>query len=197
MAKRGASADFALEDDGVDRLWRVAKELDDKVLVGLTMMEGMRVSEAVHLKSDWIRTAGDHSEISIPVHMECGCGGCRKRGGYWKPKSKAGARIIPVVVTFQPHLLQLLKHQPYGLGYTRKTAWRRIKELAEKAGISYLSPHILRATAATNFAKAGFTAPELCYVMGWSRIEMGSHYIQIVQARAGVAAKMQKVFRGG
>ena len=197
MAKRGASADFALEDDAVDRLWRKAKKPDDRVLVGLTMMEGLRVGEAIHLKQDWVRTTGEHSEISIPAQMECGCWECSKRGGYRKPKSAAGVRIIPIVDTLQPHLLKFLGYQPYGLGYVRQTGWRIIKGLAEEAGITYLSPHVLRATAATTFAKAGFTAQELCYVMGWSRIEMGSHYIQIVQARAGVAAKMKGVYRGG
>lgn len=197
MAKRGASADFALEEDAVNRLWGKAKQPDDKVLVGLTMMQGLRVGEAVHLKDSWVRTAGGHSEISIPAQMECGCWECMKRGGYWKPKSSAGVRIIPVVETLQPHLLKFLEYQPYGLGFVRQTGWRKIKDLAVCANISYLTPHSLRATAATNFAKANFTAAELCYVMGWSRIEMGSHYIQIVQARAGVAAKMKGVYKEG
>lgn len=189
MPKRGPSESFALNPEQINQLWRVCHELADKILVGLLMMLGLRVSEAVHLQASWIREDAVH----IPPQIACNCWGCSGTG-IWKPKSKAGVRVIPIVETLLPHLLTFLQHQPDGLGYSRIYAWKRVKELAKEAGIAYLSPHILRATAATAFASAGFTAPELCYVMGWANIAMGSHYIQIVQAKAGVARKMKNMF---
>lgn len=196
MAKRGPSERHALDDASVTRLWNACKTPQDKVLVGLTMMCGMRVGEAVHLQGWWIRQ-GDiaSAEIIIPPTMECGCYECLQSRGYWKPKSTAGARAIPVPEIFERHLLDFIGKQPGGLGFVRQTGWRKIKSLAIVAKIDYLNPHALRATAATNYAKAGFTAIELCYIMGWSRIEIGAHYIQLIQARQGVAEKMKKVYR--
>ena len=196
MAKRGASEQHALDDAAVTRLWNACATLEDKVLIGLTMMCGMRISEATHLQGDWIRTSDFDTEIIVPPTMECGCFECRGLG-YWKPKSKAGARAIPVPEAFEKYLLEFITHQPKGLGFVRQTGWRKVKILAIVAKIPYLNPHALRATAATNYAKAEFSAIELCYIMGWSRIEIGAHYLQMIQARQGVAAKMKKVYRSG
>ena len=47
MAKRGASEQFALDEKEVSRLWGVCKDPVDKVLIGLLLFCGLRVSEAL------------------------------------------------------------------------------------------------------------------------------------------------------
>ena len=92
MARRGPSESYALNPEQINLLWQVCHELDDKIVVGLPMFEGLRVGEAVHLQASWVRDG----EIHIPAQMECGCWACSDTG-VWKPKSEAGIRSIPIV----------------------------------------------------------------------------------------------------
>ena len=189
MARRGPSESYALGEGDINSLWRACQELDDKALVGLLLFEGMRVSEATHLKADWVR----QGEIHIPTKMECSCWTCSDRG-YFQPKSKASARVIPIVETLLPHLLTFLQYKPGGLGYSRIYAWKRIKYLGEQAGVSYVTPHTLRATFATSLAKSGASAVTICYLLGWASLIIGQHYINIAKAKEEGTALMRRMF---
>ena len=193
---RGASEEYALDFDEVERLWEACREDKDKALVGLLVWCGLRVSEAIHLRESWMVGT---TTIRIPRQMSCNCWECAtEREGVWKPKSKAGAREIPIPGTLVPPLLRCLAAYPNGLItiMNRVTAWKTVKKLAGEAGIrKKVFPHSLRASYATILATKGLTAAELCYVLGWSDISMGSHYIQIAQARAGSASKIREIFK--
>ena len=191
MTKRGRSADFALEADSVDALWARCDDIEDQVLVGQMMFEGMRVGEAIHTRASWLRAG----QIAIPDEQACKCTPCTRAGGLWRPKSAAGARMIPIAKPLVQPIHDYFRKCPGGLGFTRQAAWKRVKRRAEQASIPYLTPHALRATAATMFALAGFNAAELCLMMGWSDINRAWHYIQIAQARKGLQEKMQKLYR--
>ena len=187
--KQGASEEFVLSEVQAQKLWSQCLELDDKVLVGLMMWCGMRVSEAIHLKANWIR----NEEINIPSRMACNCWGCGRRG-YWKPKSRAGIRQIAIPGFLKPLLEAYLSKRPEGLKLTRQSAWYKVQQFAEKASLPHIFPHALRATAATTLASKGFTGVELCSYFGWSRLDMGEHYIRISEARAGAKAKIKQIY---
>lgn len=191
MTKRGRSADFALDEHQVESLWARCEDVVDQVLVGQMMFEGMRVSEAVHTRASWLRGG----QIAIPEEQPCTCTSCARRDGVWRPKSAAGARVIPIAKPLLVPIQRYFRNTPTGLGFTRQAAWKRVKRKAAEAGVLYVNPHGLRATAATMFALAGFNAAELCLMMGWSDINRAWHYIQIAQAKKGLAEKMQQLYR--
>lgn len=189
MKKSGKSEEYVLNEREVEMFWSACKEPKDKVLFGLMLFCGLRVSEAVHLKLAWIR----EQKIHIPSSMPCNCWGCRKRG-YWKPKTKQGIRIVPIPGFLQSILAEFLKSQPEGLGFNREYAWLRTQKITKDAKTPRAFPHALRATCATMIASEGFTAIELCYVMGWNRLEMGEHYIRISAAQQGVEEKFKQMW---
>jgi len=188
MPKRGRSEESALNEGQLKRLWNVCKEPTDKVLVGLCAFTGLRVGEAIHLNASWIKEGC----VVIPSSMPCNCWECK--GGDWHPKTKAGARTIPLPSILKPVLMDYLRAHPEGLKMTRQTANNRVKALQEKAGLPHIFPHALRASYATLLSIKGMNAAELCVVMGWSRISMGEHYIQLTQAKAGVKQKIKEIF---
>ena len=190
MTKRGVSAKSALKQDEINRLWKCCDQLENQVLIGMALFSGMRVGEALHAKASWVTD----EYIVIPPEQPCRCKVCAKRGGVWKPKTSAGARSIPIPKPLDKPLRQYFARAPDGLKVTRQCGWQRVKRLALRAGIPYLHPHALRASAATLFALNGFNAAELCLIMGWTDIAMAWHYIEIAQAQAGVAEKMAKLY---
>lgn len=189
MAKRGASEQFALSEEEVKKLWDVCKDPVDRVLIGLLLFCGLRVSEALHLKADWIKDG----EMHIPFTMPCKCWDCRKRG-YWQPKTKSGSRVIPVPSHVLGYLLTYLGHNPDGLPFNRIAAWARVKKLGEAAKMPEIFPHSLRASYATMLAATDIGEAALCYLLGWSDIKMASHYIKLAQARKRAAQKIREIF---
>ena len=188
MTKRGASEHYALSEDEMGIFWKACHDMEDKVLVGLQMFATLRVSEATHLKSNWVK----ENEIHVPSRMDCSCWECRDRG-FWRPKSKAGARIIPISSTLLPHLLNYLHHHPDGLSFSRVAAWHRIQRVAKEAKVGKVFNHSLRATCATMLAK-NLEAMPLAYLMGWANISLASHYVNIAHARSRAAQGMRETF---
>ena len=190
MTKRGRSADYALNESQVQRLWSACVDEEEQVLIGLLVYEGMRVSEAIHTRLSWLRGG----MIAIPTEQICNCSACALRDGIWRPKSSAGARIIPIAKPLSGPLHEFLNQHPSGLSITRQAAWKRVDYIAGRAEIGHVTPHALRATAATIFAIAGWNAAELCLMMGWGDIKRAWHYIQIAQAQKGLADKMHHLY---
>jgi hypothetical protein len=82
------------------------------VLIGLTLLEGLRVSEAIHVRRPWLR----EGFINIPGQQPCDCGECRARGGVWRPKTKSGIRQVVVVEPLQEPNLRTRQFGPGGGG---------------------------------------------------------------------------------
>lgn len=187
--KQGASEEYAYGERQLQHLWNTCKEDKDRVIVGLLGYMGMRVGEAAHLKSEWVREDGVH----IPSSMPCPCNECSERG-HWQPKTKASIRVVPIPGFFCPVLIAFLKYSPGGLRMTRQAIWYRVEWLIDKASLPHGFPHSLRASAATLYATKGMNAMELCVLFGWSRIAVGEHYLQLSQAKAGVQKKMKEIY---
>jgi len=188
-SKRGKSEEYVLSELELQRLWNECKELDSQIVVGLLVFCGLRVSEAIHLRLEWIRD----EEIHIPSQQKCSCAACADRG-YWVPKTKQSVRVVPVPGFLKPLLWEYLKTHPEGLQISRQAVWYRIQHLASRAKVSHIFPHALRATYATLLASKGLTAPEICAVLGWARITMGEHYVRIAEARGGAREKIKQIW---
>jgi len=189
MGGRGRSEESALNETQLKKLWGACSEPTDKVLVGLCAFAGLRVGEAIHLNASWIKEGC----IVIPSSMPCNCWECHTRGR-WKPKTKAGARTIPLPSILKPVLESYLRTHPEGLKMTRQTANNRVRALQEKAGLPHIFPHALRASYATLLATKGMQAMTICYLLGWSRLEVAQHYVRIAEAKADAGKAIKEIF---
>lgn len=188
--KQGTSEEHALSEAQMKKLWSKCLEPEDQVLVGLCAFCGLRVSEATHLRQSWLR----EGEIVIPSRIKCSCWDCHERG-YWSPKTKSGIRRVPVPGFLLSILEKYLANNPQGLQVSRRGAYKRIVTLGKRAELPVkVFPHALRATCATLLGSRGFTAVELCAVMGWSRLEIGEHYVRISAARQSARIKMSQIW---
>ena len=194
MPRRGKSEQYALNGEQVKALIEACESLEDRLALKLMAYLGMRVSEVAHLCRDWVNSG----EIRIPASQPCDCASCK---GTWSAKSKASVRVLPVPELIANDLYTFLHQSPEGFHITRVALWWKVKRIAKKAGIKTkgmaggtISPHILRATAATHLA-SHLTASELCYLLGWESLEMGEHYINLAQAKAGAHQKVRELLR--
>ena len=187
MAKRGRSEQHALDEEQVEALLGETTELEDRVALELMCYLGLRVSEICHLRRNWVRDG----EIRIPRSQPCNCSNCQ---GEWRAKSMASVRSIPIPDLIAKDLYMFLEHTDGFPPLTRQALWWKVKQIAKKAKIKECFPHSLRATAATRMS-AFLTAPELCYTLGWRNLEMGQHYINIFQAKAGASKKIKEMLK--
>jgi len=79
-----------MEDDEQEQLIEAARERDDKksgvsdrvsdeLIVRTLIGSGMRVSEFVHCRPQWVRADESPARISIPKHEDCECSDCTQK----------------------------------------------------------------------------------------------------------------------
>ena len=104
MPSRGPSHRYTLNPDQVRAITSAPESLAEAICVKVPLFLGFRVGELVHLNASWNATMG---EIRVPASMWCPCSDCAKRksNGEWKPKTKAGVRVLPIVKPLTPALV--------------------------------------------------------------------------------------------
>jgi integrase len=166
---------------------------------------GLRRGELVHLREDWIDWR--NKMIHIPQHDRCTfgedggiCGYCaqlaEQRADYaddlsveeakewvWVPKTEAAAR--DVYFGFDARAEMFIERYFESSEYNRvevsgAAIGRRVKrcaELAPELDPTHLSPHKLRATAATYHAGRGLETLSLMQMMGWCQPQTAEIYV--------------------
>ena len=192
------SKDRSLTDEEFNRLLSVCNNSDqpyeDKFLVYGMGKLGFRIGEITHLKDTWVDSQS--STVNIPLHDPCTCSYCvaeylKKKKlksanlsdvckTQWEPKTTQGSRSVPF--DFDPDIADVIKYimnkytkNPFSYAQIRF----RIRTLAKITRILDLSPHGLRATAATFFARDGMKAYHLTTIMGWHDIAIANHYVKM------------------
>ena len=178
------SKDNALDEEELQLLLSACDNVIDELYVVASGYCGMREGEIAHMKDTWINF--QDKVIVVPSLQPCDCGECMRRStpGVWKPKSRAGARMIPIR---KPALLIFRKYFTIyrSVGKTRQTIYNHIMDVARKTNITKeIYPHSLRATAATLWAGLGMSAGGLMAVMGWENIETAFNYVGADQKSA-------------
>ncbi len=199
QGKRGNSAEYALSESQVQAVLASCIDLTDRVIIGLMLWLGLRESEIAHLNSSWIT---DEGNIKIPLQQACRCAECsRLRDGMWTPKSRAGARTLPIPKRLRSDLSELLKIKPFGLDISRQAIYYRVKTILKRAGVKFKGlardtgyPHCLRSTCFNMLVAGGISAVDLCYYAGWRNIAIGSHYIQVAMAKEGALKAGRAIF---
>lgn len=197
--RRGESADFSLSQEQVQKVLSACADLDERVTIGLQLFLGLRAGEACHFRADWITEDGN---LKIPSQMACNCAECaRLRNGLWKPKTRAGARTLPIPQRMKEDIAELLRIKPDGLDISRVGLFYRTKRILKRAGVKFKGaadntgfPHCLRSTCATMLAISGMNPAALCYAMGWKSLTIGDHYIRIAVAKETAIKQMREAF---
>uniref|UniRef100_A0A6M3JNV3 Putative site-specific tyrosine recombinase n=1 Tax=viral metagenome TaxID=1070528 RepID=A0A6M3JNV3_9ZZZZ len=200
MPKRGDSAEYALNSEQADKLLRTCTDLRERIIIGSMVYMGMRISELLHMQSHWLT---DDDCVRIPSRQECTCSSCLKRkGGIWTPKTKAGAREIPIPKSLIKDFDSFYRQHPNGLSLSRGMVWLHVKAILKRAGVrskwlakGTIFPHALRATSATLLAAGGIDSAALCYYMGWTDLKVGEHYIKLAQARDSALRQARQIFK--
>ena len=200
MPRRGPSEQYVLPDPDRQALIRACSDTRDRVIVKVPMFLGLRASETVHLDVRWVSSNGD---LRVPSQMVCSCAQCAKKGGNWKPKTKAGARVLGIPKIVGEDLGEFLAVSPRGLEVSRFVLHHQLKKLMQRAGIVIPGlggnsgfPHILRATCATMLAEGGMNAVQLCYTMGWTNLQIGAHYVHLAAMRTAAPQSAKEIFGG-
>jgi site-specific recombinase XerD len=113
----------------------------------------------------------------------------------WKNRNKKSRKTIECPITRD--LAAALAATPTGdmtylindLGsaFTIKGLGNKIRDWCDAAGLPQCSSHGLRKAAAVVMAENGATAPELCALFGWSKLETAEIYIREAQKRKMVS----------
>jgi site-specific recombinase XerD len=113
----------------------------------------------------------------------------------WKNRNKKTRKIIECPIT--PDLAAAIAATPTGdltylindLGraFTINGLGNKMRDWCDAAGLTQCSAHGLRKAAAVILAENGATAPELCALFGWSKLETAEIYIREAQKRKMVA----------
>lgn len=168
--------------------------LKDKAVFILLAFGGMRVSEVSHVRASW----WNGQSIKVPMQQPCDCATCQKRWerkpksrGYWTPKTRKGARTIPIRAFYRPFLTAFFKASPAGIGVTERTIERWLSEYAERAGLSIkVFPHCLRATLASEFSAAGLSQEFMCSFFGWVKFQTAAAYLNLDSVMSDELSKM-------
>jgi len=201
-----------------------AVESDEEELAVKGMLfTGMRVSEFVHMRREWINWS--EGIIHIPHCTPCRCGQSCIKPRYrhfktdpktkdrirlarpemtkppntWQVKTKHAERPIPIL----PEVRDILKN--YFMDYesimelldNRVKTWKLIRAVGQRARIGHkVFPHALRATFATMLVERGFEDPVgLTQIMGWADIKMSMVYVR--QSGIGLKKKIDRIWNSG
>lgn len=195
---RRAFEDLFHAAKGLDEPYRLQSEF----ILLATGRLGLRSGELVHLKSDWIDT--EKHRVNIPAHEPCTngsdggiCGYCRQLAAqmadtneelgkdeaeelFWKAKTANAKRGVPynwsdrcvdVVTEF------VSEYDSFPV--SKSGIDRRVKKCVEncRRDLDNISPHALRATAATYHASTGMDVWTLQALMGWAYPNTAENYI--------------------
>lgn len=190
-SKKPKSKHNVLSTDEIQSIKSSIKNNREKLIFYSLIYTGMRVSELIHMKKDWLYIRKGF--IHIPESQECPCyeckkelkyrksGNIRKPSGVWMPKTEDGSRIIKIL----PELDELLnkyfeEHDSImEIAPNRVSVWRLLKELGKRAEIKHnLFPHAIRATFATILAEENIDIYTLKDIMGWKDINVAASYVK-------------------
>lgn len=152
--------------------------LRDKALLELVYATGLRVTEAVKLTLDdldmqkgLIRTIGKgNKQRIVPLGEEA---------VYWVERYQAEARPILLKEAMCDKLFVSQKR----VGITRQLAWMIVKEYAQEAGITDLSPHGLRHAFATHLVNHGADLRAVQTLLGHADISTTQIYTHVANQR--------------
>ena len=159
---------------------------------------GMRASELAHMRASWCDWHND--QVHVPSFEDCDCSDCRTKAArskkrtlddYWRPKSDAGERAIPIdedVDTYRVIRDFFKRHQAVDM--SRKTIWERVRAMEDHVSFDRdIGPHHLRHTFGTTIAYNTEDPFYIKQVMGHADITSSQEYIKYTGAQLNEKAR--------
>ena len=175
-----------LDDMDIDDLKKSCKGRVESIAVLGLLYTGMRVSEFLHFRKDWIdiRKGG----IFIPKEQSCSCVECKyRREGVWKTKTEHARRFIPLIPEVEVLFREYFNEYDAILDTykDRREIWRIVKRVGDRADIKNkkVFPHSLRGSFASILASKGFSVQEIIGALGWLNAGMFQKYIRVPEGR--------------
>lgn len=193
------SKENALEKHEQEELIRAVSQIKSqdttklkyRILIALTMEAGLRISEAVQCRKEWLNHTEDGYTINIPKE-DRDINNLKK---FWTPKTDAGAReVIFLDANVGSMVNTYFITNPKGLGISRQRAGQIVKALGKAINKPNLHPHALRSTYANNLVYQGVNTITLTYYMGWSDLKTAQNYVKTskIAARKDLKEKFAK-----
>ena len=151
--------------------------LRDRAMLELFYASGMRISELLGLRlSD--------------IDWENGAVNCYGKGSKHRrvPIGRAALEFLKLYQPARQRLLQGMSSAHLfidrgGRRLTRQKIWKRVKEYGRKAGIEYITPHLLRHTFATALLENGADLRSVQLMLGHSDISTTQIYTHVTSRR--------------
>lgn len=193
------SKENALEKHEQEELIRAVSQIKSqdttklkyRILIALTMEAGLRISEAVQCRKEWLNHTEDGYTINIPKE-DRDINNLKK---FWQPKTEAGAReVIFLDANVGSMVNTYFITNPKGLEISRQRAGQIVKSLGKLINKPNLHPHALRSTYANNLVYQGVNTNTLTYYMGWSDLKTAQNYVKTskIAARKDLKEKFSK-----
>ena len=176
-----------LSVEDIDRLIaqpdiKTPRGLRDRALIELLYATGARVSELVNLKPPDVNLEatyltctgkGDKQRI-IPIG---------RQAAKWVQRYLNESRLILLGKRSSPWLFVNMRRGG-GVGLTRKSFWKILKEYGERAGFkNSLSPHMLRHSFATHLLERGADLRSIQMMLGHADLSTTQIYTQVLEHR--------------
>ncbi|MHA1852538.1 MAG: tyrosine-type recombinase/integrase [Candidatus Heimdallarchaeaceae archaeon] len=197
--KKPKSRENVLTPEERERLLKAIRYEDEELAIKGLLFTGMRVSEFIHFKRDWINL--DEGIIHIPYKMKCKCYECmskRSHKGWFVVKTKHAERPIPILPEVEDLFMKYFEeyNSVMDMLYHRVNVWKLVKRVGLRAKIHHkVFPHSLRATFATMVVEKGLEdAIALKDLMGWKKIDMAIEYIRL--SGTGLKRKIEEIWQG-
>jgi len=190
-----------LGPEQVDRLIATATNPRDRAFIALLARTGVRISEAIELKTsdiDFQRRILTIIRLKEKSRLKCPhCGESLGRRHFFCPVcgnkvdkalrekvEQRRQRTIPVDGVTLALIQQYLEwrrrfpyHGPLVFPFTRQRGWQLIEKLGRRAGIKGLHPHFLRRLLATTWVAKGLDTKKLQVLLGHASIATTMEYV--------------------
>ena len=153
-----------LSSEETDQMVNASEAFREKLVVWTLLDTGLRVGEFCSLRREQVHW----QENRLVVWG---------KGGRYGSKGKR--RVVPLT-TRTKRLLELHFCTNNSIGFTKRTAQRIVKRVADRALITKpVTPHSLRHTFAVNCVKKGVSTASLKKILGHDRLETTEIYLNI------------------
>lgn len=162
------------------RLIDECKTEKETFVIKVLMFTGLRASEFANMRMSWVDWQRDL--IYVP-----------RMQGDWKPKTKAGARPIPMTREAKEVLYKFFQEEN-AVDIHRSTVYRIVTGVGSRIKpFKKVYPHSLRATFASMMAEKGMGAADIQSIMGWDKLETANNYVRSTESINNFREKMQDV----
>lgn len=168
----------ALTPGEYEKLCDACSSIEDEALLKFTVATGLRREDVVRVERQNVDL-----EAGFITYSE------KKKGGRIR-RISIGSRLCTLLTKY---LKTVPKDQKLLFDFCGKTAYNKLQELCDVAGIRRRPFHALRATCVKRCQAAGWTPEQVCKLTGDTLRVIQEHYSTPSESEMGEVAKLKEV----